>query len=174
MADESNWYYTMGGQQQGPVPLEHLKHWLTSGQLGPTELVWREGMSNWVAANQVPELQGFAPAMTGAAAAGFQQPQQPVGYAQTVNYQTPYSIQDPRIQSQVSQARSAMICGIIGSFCIGFILGIVAIILASQAFNSMKQNRSEEGKGMAVAGMVLGVLGVIGHCGFWGLRFRHF
>ena len=75
MAEENNWYYTMGGQQQGPAPLEHLKHWLTNGQLQPTELVWREGMPNWIAASQVPELQGIAPAASAAAAAGFPQQQ---------------------------------------------------------------------------------------------------
>jgi hypothetical protein len=176
MADESTWFYTMGGQQQGPVPLDHLKHWLTSGQLQPTELVWRDGMPNWIAAQEVPELQGFAPAMTGAAAAAFQQAQQPVGYAQPVNYQTQYYGQDARILSQVSQARTAMICGIIGVFClfIGFIFGLIAVIQASLALGSMKNTRSEEGKGMAIAGLVLGILDILGHCGFSSLRFRHF
>src|SRR3954471_2317539 len=88
-----DWYYTMGGQQQGPVPLDHLKSWLASGQLQPGELVWREGMPNWIAANQVPELQGFAPEFaavspSGAQAAGFQNWPGAAG-AQPVNYYTP-------------------------------------------------------------------------------------
>ena len=86
-----NWYYTNGGQQQGPVPLEHLKSWLTSGQLQASELVWREGMPNWIAASQVPELQGLAPATSGAAAAGFGQQPMTGGAAPAfaVNYYTP-------------------------------------------------------------------------------------
>jgi hypothetical protein len=178
MADENNWYYAMGGQQQGPVPLDHLKHWLTTGQLQSTELVWREGMANWMPANQVPELRGFAPAMTGAAAAGFgHQPPQPQagGHVNPVNYESPYAVQqDPRILAQVSQARTSMICGIIGIFCIGFILGLIAIIMASQAMSSMRKTGSEEGRGMAVAGMVLGILGLIGHCGWLSMRFHRF
>jgi hypothetical protein len=169
MAEENNWYYTMGGQQQGPVPLDHLKHWLTGGQLQPTELVWREGMPNWIAASQVPELQGFAPATSGAAAAGFQQ----AGgtYAQPVNYQTPYGGHDPAVRAQISKAKTSMILGIVGLICVGFILGIIAVVMASQALSSMKQTRSEEGKGMAVAGMVLGIIDIIGHLGLFALRF---
>jgi hypothetical protein len=182
MAEEDNWYYTMGGQQQGPVPLDHLKHWLSNGQLQPTELVWREGMANWLSAEQVPELQGIAPPMSGAAAAGFQ-PQQPAagGYAQPINYQTPYYGQDTRVLSQVSKARSAMICGIIGvfGFCcglLGLILGPIAIIQASQAFSSMKVTGSEQGKGMATAGMVLGIIDIVFVVIWFGLRvgMRHF
>lgn len=173
MAEESNWFYTMGGQQQGPVPLDHLKHWLTSGQLQPGELVWREGMPNWIAANQVPELQGFAPAVaSGAAAAGFPPQQQGAGgYGQQINYQTPYYGQDPRIQAQVSKAKSAMICGIIGLLCFGFILGPVAIVQASQAFTTMKSTGSEEGKGMATAGMVMGIIDLVFVLIYFGLRF---
>ena len=168
MADESNWYYAREGQQQGPVPLDYLKHWLASGQLQPTELVWREGMSEWTLAERVPELQGIVPTISGAAEASLQ-PQAPGaagGYVQPINYQTPYYGQDPRVVAQVNKARSALICGLIGvlGFCcglVGLILGPIAVIMASQAFSSMKQTGSEQGKGMAVAGIVLGIVDIV-------------
>lgn len=105
----NDWYYTMGGQQQGPVPLEHLKQWLASGQIQPAELVWREGMPNWIAAQQVPELQGIAPApIAGAQQAGF------AGGASapfSVNYYTP--------------TQAAEYAGFWARFCAVFIDGLI-------------------------------------------------
>ena len=50
------WYYARGNQQQGPVALQALQDLIRSGQLQPSDLVWRQGMPNWVSANQIPEL----------------------------------------------------------------------------------------------------------------------
>jgi TM2 domain-containing membrane protein YozV len=54
------WYYVAQGQQQGPVPLEHIRHWLQAGQMPANTMVWKEGMANWMPASDVPELQSFA------------------------------------------------------------------------------------------------------------------
>lgn len=112
------WYFATGNEQQGPVALQAIQDMVRSGQVQPNTLVWRQGMPNWVAASQVPEL--FAP-QPGAhayiqpqtyaappqyppggqyappgAAAGYPQQQQPgyypaqQGYPQTVpNYLVP-------------------------------------------------------------------------------------
>lgn len=50
------WYYARGNQQQGPVALQVMQEMVRSGQLQPTDLVWRQGMPNWLAASQIPEL----------------------------------------------------------------------------------------------------------------------
>ena len=50
------WYYTRGGQQAGPVGLAELRQMLASGQVGAHELVWSEGMPQWLAAASVAEL----------------------------------------------------------------------------------------------------------------------
>src|SRR5688500_18745707 len=50
------WYYARGNQQQGPVALEAIQDMLRTGQLQANELVWKQGMANWLAASQVPEL----------------------------------------------------------------------------------------------------------------------
>jgi hypothetical protein len=51
MGDE--WYYAKNGQQMGPVSTEVLTQLATSGQVQPTDLVWREGMPNWAPARTV-------------------------------------------------------------------------------------------------------------------------
>lgn len=68
MADES-WYFAKGGQQQGPVPAATLRGLIQSGQVGPDDLVWRDGLADWVPARSAPEL-GDVVAGTGQASAG--------------------------------------------------------------------------------------------------------
>lgn len=59
---ESNgegWYYSVDGDQSGPVTLEELRHALEIGRLGAQDMVWKQGMAEWVAATEVPELRQF-------------------------------------------------------------------------------------------------------------------
>ena len=51
------------GAQAGPFDMSQLAQMAAGGQLTPATFVWRQGMANWTAAAQVPELQTlFAPA----------------------------------------------------------------------------------------------------------------
>jgi hypothetical protein len=75
----AQWYYTSGGQQQGPVEEQALKEMLSSGELQPTELLWREGMGNWQPAANVQEFAGLTRPAATEAAGGYAPP--PAGYA---------------------------------------------------------------------------------------------
>ena len=55
MADDS-WYYAQNNQQLGPVTLEVLRGMVASGQVGAADLVWTQGMSQWLPARSVPEV----------------------------------------------------------------------------------------------------------------------
>lgn len=51
------------GAQAGPFDMNQLAQMAAGGQLTPATFVWRQGMANWTAASQIPELQTlFAPA----------------------------------------------------------------------------------------------------------------
>lgn len=54
------WYYSKNGTQQGPLSQEELLQKKQSGEVQPSDLVWRQGMSDWVALSQVAELSGTA------------------------------------------------------------------------------------------------------------------
>jgi hypothetical protein len=54
MAQE--WYVTMAGQQYGPVTPQQLREMAMSGQLQPTDSVWKQGMANWVPAKSIKGL----------------------------------------------------------------------------------------------------------------------
>ena len=61
------WHYSINGTQAGPVTADLVRELLSTGQMNPaTDLVWKDGMSEWAAAATVPELS--AAAATGAAA----------------------------------------------------------------------------------------------------------
>lgn len=47
------------GAQAGPFDMNQLGQMAAAGQLTPATFVWRQGMANWTAASQVPELQGL-------------------------------------------------------------------------------------------------------------------
>jgi TM2 domain-containing membrane protein YozV len=50
------WYYTVKGEQVGPVSPAELKKAATEGTLQPTDLVWKEGMAEWVEAQSIKGL----------------------------------------------------------------------------------------------------------------------
>lgn len=54
MAD--NWYVGRNGQRTGPFSADQIRQMVASGQLGPADLLWKEGMANWAAASSVPGL----------------------------------------------------------------------------------------------------------------------
>lgn len=60
------WYYAVGGQQQGPVEWEVLVSLARDGKLNPSDLVWTSTMgSQWSKASTVPGLFGPAPTAAG-------------------------------------------------------------------------------------------------------------
>lgn len=52
----SEWYFSKGNQRQGPVTSEMLKELATTGQLRQDDLVWQDGLANWVQAGSVKGL----------------------------------------------------------------------------------------------------------------------
>lgn len=57
---DKSWYYAKDGSPIGPVAFPVLKQMAAIGQLAPDDLVWAEGMADWVPARTVTDL--FGPA----------------------------------------------------------------------------------------------------------------
>ncbi|MBC7979716.1 MAG: CD225/dispanin family protein [Armatimonadetes bacterium] len=51
-----SWYYSKNGLQLGPVPEEELLAKFKNGEVLPTDLIWKEGMSDWKPLGQVSEF----------------------------------------------------------------------------------------------------------------------
>jgi hypothetical protein len=163
MADQ--WYYGKDGQQQGPVDEATIKSLLASGQLAPSDLVWKEGMANWAAASTLPEFANAAPPAPQygqpqygqPAAPQYGQPQYgqpqygpptgyPMGYGQGV---------DPSKQGKATTAMVLGIVSIVLCICplIGLGCGIPAIIVGNGA-------KDAPNAGQAKAGVICGIVGI--------------
>ncbi len=53
------YYYAANGQQQGPVPFENLRSLFASRTINKETLVWKQGMPNWTALQEIEELKSF-------------------------------------------------------------------------------------------------------------------
>jgi len=120
------YYMHTGGQQLGPFEeSELLSHGLTA-----STMVWREGMPDWVAASQVPELSHLLPPS-----------QQPPTYQQQPGYgpQQPYGARPPMPATYLVWAILAtLLC------CMPF--GIVSIVKASQVSSLYYQGNYAEAR----------------------------
>ena len=52
----NDWHCLVGGQRYGPVSKEELQSWVLVGRVRPSDLVWTEGMTDWLPVAQVAEL----------------------------------------------------------------------------------------------------------------------
>ena len=139
------YYMHIGGQQVGPYEENELpSHGLTA-----STMVWREGMPDWVAASQVPELSHLLPPS-----------QQPPRYQPQPGYgpQQPYGVQPPMPDTYMVWAVLVTVfC------CLPF--GIVSIVKASQVSSLYNQGRyqeavaaSEAAKKWAIWSAIVGVV----------------
>ena len=51
-----NYHIAINGQQSGPFSIEQLKQLITNGQFSTNHHIWKEGMSGWELASNVPEI----------------------------------------------------------------------------------------------------------------------
>ena len=120
------YYMHTGGQQLGPFEESELpSHGLTA-----STMVWREGMPDWVAASQVPELSHLLPPS-----------QQPPCYQPQPGYgpQQPYGARPPMPDTYLVWAILAtLLC------CMPF--GIVSIVKASQVSTLYYQGNYAEAR----------------------------
>lgn len=144
-------YYNVArdGQQLGRVSEAELKAGLPDGRYFPTDLVWREGMEQWVT---LGELLGTAPAPPAAMAGAPQQPRAAGAAAVAPQVGGP---------ADTSAGQRSLIAGIIALVTCGFcgIGSLVAIIMGHKALSRIKKTGAA-GRGMAVAGLIMGYVSI--------------
>lgn len=52
----AGWYFSRNGQNSGPYSSAQLQQLAATGQLSPTDLVWKEGMQQWLPATSIKGL----------------------------------------------------------------------------------------------------------------------
>jgi hypothetical protein len=150
-ADEATgWYYAEAGLPQGPIGFSELKRLAKDGRIGPETLYWRSGLEQWISGSALPELNRLwrSDADAGAAAGGVTLPPrgQGVGPGQTVAASRIHPL------AIVSLALN-LFCGV-GSLA-AIVVGVVALRQIARS------NGTLSGKGIVLAGMLLGIAGLV-------------
>jgi len=91
--NEIQWYYASDDQRFGPVSTIELKRLAEHGQIAAGDLVWREGMTDWVEARQIKGL--FHPAGPPASPQPPAMPAQPAPTVTPVVQPTPVPTKAP-------------------------------------------------------------------------------
>jgi hypothetical protein len=55
---EAIWYFADGDEERGPITEAQIRTLIGTGNLKPDDLVWREGLEDWMPAGDVPGLFG--------------------------------------------------------------------------------------------------------------------
>jgi len=161
------WYYSKDGVQVGPVDVDELKAKIASGEIGTADLVWREGMSDWLPAAQVPELGSTGTYSKSYDRDGGEQGDSPAQPAQPA-IQSPPMAQGP--VPGAGKATASMVLGIVAAVfglcgCYGMLIavpcGILAIVFGTGVKNQAKLNPALEPElGKAKAGIITGWIGL--------------
>ena len=126
------------GQQLGPFTEAEVKAKLAAGALSPQDLVWWEGQADWVPLGQVSAFAAGTPAIPG-------MPSAPAVPAAAALMGAPTS----------KLAIWSLVCGCLSLLC-GIFASIPAIILGHMSLSEIKKAPATQGKGMAIAGLILG------------------
>lgn len=176
------WYYTKMGLQQGPVPEDELRQKIRRGEIGESNLLWREGMGDWLPFDKIPELSGGASEVTG----GQGVPPLPlppsgglrnsVPMAQSPVYQAGLSGQN--VPSYLAHSVVALVVSLVmaGVVClpVGLPFAIVALVYASKVDRLQAQGdtlgagaSSKNAKLWMIISFALSGLSILGLIGFF-------
>ncbi len=156
-----DWYYAQNSQQAGPVSQEELAELFRNGTLKPTDLVWNETMAEWTPIGKIAEFATAAPPVSEPALSPL--PSSPAPDSPPSLAATPYHPQTqggaaPRTEPL---ATTSLVLGLLTPLCCGVITGLPAIICGHIALSRLSKDPSLGGKGVAVAGLVLGYVGTL-------------
>lgn len=137
------WLIIAEGQKLGPLADQEILSWARAQRLRPSDLVWQDGMPEWLPAGQVPQLSEIVGRVVAPAAAR-------VG-------------DDPLMRALLPVGRSgwAIAAGYLGLFSLLVIPAPLALICGILAVRDIRRNPHKHGMGRAVFGIVLGGLGTL-------------
>lgn len=140
-----DYYYTDAqNQPRGPVSVEQLRELMSTGQVNAATQVAAVGSQNWVPITTV---------LAGAGQGGGL----PYGG-------TPGGPGGPIVQAGQTEPLAiwSLVLGILSMLCCTFlIVGAGAVVTGHLALSSLKKNPTRQGRGMAIAGLVMGYLSIV-------------
>ena len=139
------------GKEYGPISVEVLRQWIAEGRANGETRVLPEGGTDWKRIADVPELKPVVAAIPPLAGA-------------------PATISLPARPRNNSYAVAGLTLGILAltvglCCCYGFPFSIPGIICSTLALNQFKQDPTQQGRGLAIAGLVLSILSIVAGIG---------
>jgi hypothetical protein len=137
------------GKEYGPIAAEQLRQWIIEGRANAQTRVLAEGATEWKALGEIPELAAMIapPSFSAMPAPG------------------PISIQPVAGPTGTNPlAVTGMVLGIVSVMfsccCWGVPWNIAGIICSAIALSQIKSNPNQQGREMAIAGLILSILGI--------------
>jgi len=139
----ADWHCSIKGEQYGPVAREELIRWIQEGRVSSLDMVWSEGMGDWVTAGSIPEFMNLF--------ATSNQPPPVHGAARHTR----------RVYVRPHRGGTVLALGILG-LVVCCICGIIAWSMGSSDLREMAAGRMDRsGEGSTRAGQICGMISVI-------------
>ena len=136
-------FINKNGTQLGPFPDSQVAEMLRSGQVAGIDLAWSEGMETWKPLSSFAQFQSHADGPP------------------PIPSQAPFLPSVRRTEPLSIWSLILGIISIIGCAFGGFLAGIAAVICGHIGMSRIKQDPSLDGKGMALAGLIAGYIGLL-------------
>ena len=151
---DQSWYYAVGGEEYGPVPLAELRSLIAEGQVEYDDIVWTAGLGNWVEVSNVP---GLLPEEAVADPAAWQAARQ----AEAAGDPLADPLAEPEPQARPGPPLSPLAIASWVSGLLGLptcsLAGIPAVILGHMALRQIARSRGAlSGRGLGLAGLIMG------------------
>ena len=137
------------GKEYGPVTADQVRQWITEGRADVRTLAQSAGATDWKPLSAFPELAGAVPPA-----------RPPVSPTAPQPLKTFASAVPPRTDSM---ATAGFICSLLGLICCGCgpLFSTLGLILSIVGIGQINKRPNElTGKGLAIAGIVLAILGL--------------
>lgn len=156
--DSTRWWYAFDGQATGPTATERMRELIAGGVIDPDTLVWTDGMAAWASCRDAgPAAIPSAP-VEREPAPSVDDPPQHSGAAPRASEMRPPGTDELRRTS--GHAMASLFLGLTGwTFGFGSLLAVVFGVIA---LDRVAKSRDElSGRELAIAGIVLGVIGLM-------------
>ena len=138
------WYYGNDGGQSGPVEDDEMRAMLAAGSINRSTLVWTDGMDEWRRLGEVPAWS-----------------------TQLAGGMTPVPGYYPgMVRPTNGLAVASLVCGICSLLLmftcwLGILAGVPAVICGHLSLGQLRRTGGvQQGRGMAIAGLVTGYLSI--------------
>jgi hypothetical protein len=132
------------GKEYGPIPADQLRGWIAEGRVNAQTKVLPEGAPEWKTIRDLPEFAAALPAPA---------PMAPISPPPPTSGPTTNAL-----------AITGMILGILSlatsCCCYGLPFNLGGIICSAMALAQIKSNPNQQGRGMAIAGLILSLVSI--------------